>query len=90
LTQWGDAGEEEIAVFRDPALIEAALERMEYEALTWEGRRSLHLSVASDGENASYDGAADMDPHAVAREYTFYLNPGNPALDMLLEAAGKR
>ncbi|MDR2295916.1 MAG: hypothetical protein LBD95_03875, partial [Clostridiales Family XIII bacterium] len=39
LTQWGDAGEEEIAVFRDPALIEAALERMEYEALTWEGRR---------------------------------------------------
>jgi ABC-2 type transport system permease protein len=87
--------EEEIAVIRDPALIRAALEQMETDRRDWgEEYWMLEFSTSADG-GASGGEAADLpqaefyDSGPYNRQHSFYLNPGNPALDMLLEAVGR-
>jgi ABC-2 type transport system permease protein len=83
LMRMDGSGDAESFAFEDPALIETALNHLETAPLhrddAWRIEFSLSpVFVAADGtQSPAYD----------AGEHAFYLNPGNPALDMLLEAA---
>jgi ABC-2 type transport system permease protein len=72
----------EIAVFRDPELIRAALELSETAILDNGDYYALYFAVPPPG-------AEDALGEEFYNEHVLYLNPGNPALDLLLAAAGK-
>jgi hypothetical protein len=92
---YAEYAEEEVAVFRDPALIRAALEQMEvaadnadeywllsFELPTEEGNGAGDAAIYPAGDYPAGDAYDAVAPAAPA--HTFYLNPGNPALEMLL------
>ena len=84
-------GSAEGIVFEEPALIDAALRHLETEALHWDDAWNLQFSPSPDDTGAGNDAAfGAQNPAYDVHVFTFYLNPGNPALDMMLEAAGKR
>ncbi|MDR1469292.1 MAG: hypothetical protein LBT00_08355, partial [Spirochaetaceae bacterium] len=87
--------EEEIAVFRDPESIRAALEGAESDAWDQNDVYRLYFSLGPDtyfgGAEGVYGGPETADDKVIhGQERVLFLNPGNPALDALLAAAGRQ
>jgi hypothetical protein len=90
--------ETEIAVFRDPGLIRAAVEGADAVTLNQDEYYLLRFNIgpetpAESGYDGEGNGAPPPDvpvgayyPEEYREEYTLRMNPGNPTLEMLLAA----